>query len=187
MFPDADVIPGAARRLGDGLRPLVFDDRGVGHVEDVTFGYARTQGPVTHGYVPFGNVGVMDQPVDDRWEYCHEPHERLRWARTQWQERQGVAPNAAAAAESLGMAPHTYRAYERAPDASKHTALDLTNAIRFAKKFGVNWQWLAAGDGKPWDKPLNQLESRVIDALREAPKARQTAVADAITQLLKAS
>jgi hypothetical protein len=123
--------------------------------------------------------------TDERWRELTEPHERLRWARINWQESIGVSDNAEAAAVSMGMRGPTYRAYERPPHASKHTKLDLNSAMKFARKFGVNWYWLASGDGRPWDKPLNELEGQVIDALREAPKARQTAVADAITQLLK--
>lgn len=103
----------------------------------------------------------------------------------QWQEKAGIKPDATAAAESIGMNPHTYRAYERGPESSKSTTLDGQSAIRFARKYGVSWQWLLSGEGKPTDRPLNSVERRVIDALREAPEARQTAVADAITQLLK--
>jgi hypothetical protein len=126
--------------------------------------------------------------MDERWKTCREPHERLRWARIQWQEAKGIKPDAGAAAESMGMRPHTYRAYERAPDASKVTRLDDQRAIQFARKFGVNWMWLLLGTGEPSSPDgadLSPLERRVIDAIREAPKARQTAVADAITQLLK--
>jgi len=125
--------------------------------------------------------------MDDRWTKAREPQDRLRWARIQWQEAKGIKPDAGAAAESLGLRPHTYRAYERNPDASKYTRLDDQRAIQFARKFGVNWIWLLTGEGRPDtpDDSLSPTERRVIDALREAPKDRQTAVADAITQLLK--
>lgn len=92
---------------------------------------------------------------------------------------------AKAAAESLGIKEHTYRAYERAPGGkSKNITLDHQNAIRFGKKFGVSWEWLLTGQGTP-EGQLTPNERRVIDALREAPEARQTAVADAIEQLIK--
>ena len=125
--------------------------------------------------------------MDDRWTTALEPHDRLRWARIHWQEAKGIKPDAGAAAESLGVKAHTYRAYERRPDSSKHTRLDDQRAIQFARKFGVNWIWLLTGEGRPDapDDSLSPTERRVIDALREAPEDRQTAVADAITQLLK--
>lgn len=117
-----------------------------------------------------------------------EPHERLRWARVRWQDRKGIKPDAGAASESLGLKPHTYRAYERAPGSSKHTELTHQRAIEFGRKFGVNWEWLMTGRGSPDDMPATELtptERSLIDALREAPEARQTAVADAIMQLIK--
>jgi hypothetical protein len=118
------------------------------------------------------------------WTDLREPHERLRWARMQWQEARGIKPDAGAAAESLGINPHTYRAFERAPGTSKTIALDHQRAMQFGRKFGVSWQWLLIGEGTPQGE-LTPNERRVIDALREAPEARQTAVADAIEQLIK--
>jgi hypothetical protein len=130
-----------------------------------------------------GNVIGMDT----RWKTASESHERLRWARIQWQEAKGIKPDAGAAAESLGIKAHTYRAYERRPDSSKHTRLDDQRAIQFSRKFGVNWTWLLTGEGSPdaSDDRLTPTERRMIDALREAPEARQAAAADAIIQLLK--
>lgn len=122
--------------------------------------------------------------MDNRWKQLTEAHERLRWARIVWQEERGVKPDAGAAAESLGMNKHTYRSFERGPEGSKHTILDHQRAIQFGKKFGVSWQWLLTGTGTPQGE-LTPNERRVIDALREAPEARQTAVADAIEQLIK--
>lgn len=100
-----------------------------------------------------------------------------------------MSPNAEAAAESLGIKPGTYRAYERRPGSSKHIPLDDQSAPPLAKKFGVSWIWLLKGAGSP-DADIESLspdERRVINALREAPKARQAAAADAITQLLKSA
>lgn len=105
-----------------------------------------------------------------------------------WQEGKGIKPDAGAAGESLGMKAHTYRAYERAPGSSKHIELTHQRAIEFGRKFGVSWEWLMNGRGSPDAMTASELtptERRLIDALREAPEARQTAVADAIEQLLK--
>lgn len=98
-----------------------------------------------------------------------------------------MSDNAKAAAESLGDNPGTYRAYERRPGSSKHIPLDHQQAARFAKKFGVSWEWLLTGAGSPDDLQLTPNEQELIIALREAPKDRQTAVADVITTLLKSA
>lgn len=140
---------------------------------------------VTRGDGTPGNVWRMNA----RWQDCEGTWDRLRWARMRWQEASGVSPNAEAAAASLGIKPGTYRAYERRPDSSKHIPLDDQTAPPLAKKFGVSWIWLLKGAGSP-DADIESLspdERRVIDALREAPKARQAAAADAITQLLKSA
>lgn len=136
---------------------------------------------VTRGDGTLGNVWRMKA----RWEDCEGTWDRLRWARMRWQEKSNVTPNAEAAAESLNVKPGTYRAYERRPDSSKHIALDAQTAMRFGRKFGVSWTWLVTGEGDPDDLELTPNERRLIVAYREAPEARQTAVADAIEQLLK--
>ena len=189
MLPDANVgarRPGSGRYCGGAL----FGDQlgvreGAGHEADVTTSYAPLASTKLHRVTERSvTLGHMDARLKD----LREPHERLRWARMQWQEGRGIKPDATAAAESLGMKPHAYRAYERAPGSSKHTPLSHQKAIEFGRKYGVSWEWLMTGRGNPTDLGLAQLtptERRLIDALREAPEARQTAVADAIEQLLK--
>lgn len=138
---------------------------------------------VTRGHVPVGNVWAMTA----NWQDTEGTWDRLRWSRMRWQEASGISPRAEAAAESLGIKAGTYRAYERQPGSSKHIPLDHQTAARFAKKFNVNWTWLLTGEGSPdaSDDHLTPVERRMIDALREAPEARQAAAADAIIQLLK--
>ncbi len=121
------------------------------------------------------------------WDQLREPHERLRWARIQWQLKKGIKPDAGAAAESMGIKPHTYRAYERAPDTSKHTVLDHQHAIQFGRKFGVSWQWLLTGDGSPLDVSLSDTERHMIEVFRTAPESRQAAVVLALEALLKSA
>jgi hypothetical protein len=153
----------------------------------VTQSYAACQRDIPRGYLAFVTLRHMEDP---RLENLREPHERLRWARVRWQEQRGIKPDAGAAAESLGMAAHTYRAYERPPGASKHTALSHQRAIQFGRKFSVSWEWLMTGRGQPDDVGAAQLsptERTLIDALREAPEARRAAATDAIIALLKAS
>lgn len=107
--------------------------------------------------------------------------ERVRWARSRKFE------TATAAAESMGMRPNTYSAYERRPDSSKHTALDHQAAARFAKKFGVRWEWLLSGEGTPWpggepDAPA----MRVVNAMNGLSRDRQEEIASAMVALIKA-
>lgn len=120
-----------------------------------------------------------------RWQDCEGPWDRLRWSRIQWQEANGVSPNAEAAAESLGIKPGTYRAYERRPDSSKNIALDHQTAIRFARKFGVSWEWLLVGAGKPTDQQLTPAQERLVRALGDIPEERQDAIAKAVEALIR--
>lgn len=123
--------------------------------------------------------------MDDRWKNASEPHERLRWARIQWQEAKGIKPDAGAAAESLGVKPHTYRAYERPPGSSKHTRLDDQRAIQFARKFGVNWEWLLLGTGSPEGGAHSPAQERVVSAMSNASPEEQDRIAAAVEVLLR--
>lgn len=129
----------------------------------------------------------MSRRMSDAIDSLEGTWDRLRWARMRWQEKRGVSPNAVAAAESLNIKPGTYRAYERTPDSSKHIPLDHQTAMAIARKFGVSWQWLLTGVGRPEDIALTPNELKIIDALRGAPEDRQAAAADAIIQLLRFS
>jgi hypothetical protein len=120
-----------------------------------------------------------------QWKDCEGTWDRIRWARIQWQEQNGITPNAEAAAESLGIKPGTYRAYERRPDSSKHIALDHQSAIRFARKFGVSWEWLLIGSGMPTDQQLSPAQERIVRALGEMPEERQDAMAAALEALIR--
>lgn len=182
MLPDAHAVGRDAQRFRDEPRTLAADDLCVMHPPQLLWVTGKRKQIVTRGDGTVGNLRPMStdpKNLEGTWD-------RLRWARTRWQTSKGIAPNAEAAAESLGMKAGTYRAYERRPGSSKHIALDHQSAPRLASKFGVNWIWLLTGDGSPDDMDqLTPNERRIIDAYREAPEGRQTAVADAITQLLK--
>ena len=115
-----------------------------------------------------------------------EGWQRLRWARHRWQTKAGIKPSAQAAAESLGLNPHTYRTYEGPPDRSRYSPLTHQLAIRFGRKFGVSWQWLLTGEGDPTDIELNPSQQRIVDALRDAPCETQKAVADIVERLVRA-
>lgn len=114
------------------------------------------------------------------------PHERLRWARLHWQHVAGaINPSAKNAADSLGMEPGTYRAYERAPTSSKHTKMDAQSAIRFGKKFHVSWIWLLTGDGTPFDEPHSEGFQRTMRLLEKFPEEDQDVVADIVEAYAK--
>ncbi len=101
----------------------------------------------------------------DDWLTLREPHERLRWARLRWQTKKGAATTMKAAADSLGMKENTYSAYERDPGSSKHTPLNDQAAIKFGKKFKVNWSWLITGAGSPFEMSPAQQRINSILAL----------------------
>lgn len=123
----------------------------------------------------------------EKWRTCDGPHERLKWARMYWQERAGAVNGSAKhAAESIGMEPGTYRAYERTPGSSKHTPLDHQAAIRFGRRFGADWTWLLTGEGTPFDSQLPPAQERVLEAMSRTDEAQQNALADMIETLLKA-
>jgi hypothetical protein len=125
---------------------------------------------------------TMDQIDSD----LSEPWQRLRWARHQWQTRIGITPSAQAAAESLGMNPHTYRTYEGPPDRSRFANLSHQRAIQFGRKYGVSWRWLLTGEGSPKDVDMTEVQARVMSAMLSATVEKQHAVADIVERMLKA-
>lgn len=129
----------------------------------------------------------MNEQSDD-WRGLEEPWQRLRWARQDWQrDHSAVAGTAEHAAESLGMKPGTYRAYERPPGSSKHIALDHQAAIRFGRKFRVSWTWLLTGAGTPSDEDLSEPQARVVQAMAEMDEERQEALATMAEVLARAT
>lgn len=90
-----------------------------------------------------------------------------------------------AAAESLGMKKDTYSAYEREPGSSKHTAMDHQAAIKFARKYKVSWTWLLLGDGNPFDRPTNDFQQRVLNAMSESDEEAQDRIASAVEALVR--
>lgn len=126
--------------------------------------------------------------MSDDWRELREGWERLRWARAR-RYQTGLE-----AAESMGMNPDTYRAYERRPDSSKHTKLDHASASRFAKRFRVRWEWLLSGEGEPWsdeDRPAGEYASdppspfkRVSDLLGQVSRKEQEEIASMVEALV---
>ena len=112
---------------------------------------------VTRQNVTVGNFWPM---TEHPWQDLKGGWERLRWAR----QFRSPFETAEAAAESLGMKAGTYRAYERRPDSSKHIELDHQAAVRFARKFKVNWIWLLTGEGEPDSTDLSPAQERIIRA-----------------------
>jgi hypothetical protein len=119
------------------------------------------------------------------WSALRGQHERLRWARIRWQMSQNISPDAGAAAASLGINPHTYRAYERAPGASKHISLDHHKAAQFGRKFKAHWQWLLTGEGHPDEPNLSPAQLRVVQAMNALPPERESEIVEIIERLLR--
>jgi hypothetical protein len=95
-------------------------------------------------------------------------------------------PTAEAAAESLGLKAGTYRAYERASDASKVTRLNDQRAAQFAKKFKVDFLWLLNGEGTPFVREMTKAQERVVAIMADKSEAEQERIATAIEALLRA-
>lgn len=76
----------------------------------------------------------------------------------------------------------TYRAYERSPESSKHIAMEHQAAVKFGRKFKINWVWLLTGEGTPFEGQLTEAEERVLEAIRAQPD--QATAAEAVVTLL---
>lgn len=105
-----------------------------------------------------------------------------------WQREAGAAKeSASAAADSLGMEPGTYRAYERDPASSKHTKLDHQSAIRFARKFKVSWTWLLTNEGTPFDFSLTPAQERVVKLMSDMDETQEAEFVRLVEQLRRVS
>lgn len=120
---------------------------------------------------------------DTSWSTLREPWERLRWARIHWQRQNGSAETLRAAAESLGVQENTYSAYERAPESSKHTALDHHRAIQFGRKFKINWVWILTGEDTPFTR--TPAEQRAAQLLADASEDEQEMAVDVMAAALR--
>lgn len=69
-----------------------------------------------------------------------EPHERLKWAR----KRQGRYDTATDAARAFGWPVSTYLGHENGDRKPSRKA-----AEKYAKAYGVRWEWLLTGSGSP--------------------------------------
>lgn len=88
--------------------------------------------------------------MSEEWENLKEQAQRVKWARVNWQTKNGAGTTAKDAAESLGMPESTYLQYERMPGTSRSAELSEQYAHRFARKFKVDWVWLLTGRGSPF-------------------------------------
>jgi len=86
------------------------------------------------------------------WLLLANQWERLRWARL----NRTPFERAKDAAESLNIKPGTYRTYEYGPEDNGREP-PLSELQRICRKFGVNWIWVATGEGSPdFDPVKNQ-------------------------------
>lgn len=108
---------------------------------------------------------MMSGSSDTSWSQAQEPHERLKWARSQ------QFPTARAFAAAMGMGEQSYSAFEREPGRSRTNRLTADRAMQFARKLRVRWEWLLEGAGLPW------LDN--TDASRTRPAAQIAEIVDA--------
>lgn len=145
---------------------------------------------ITPGNVTARNVCRMAKYVDSHevregWRGLMHSWERLKWARLHWQHQNELPATAKHAAEALHMNEHTYRAYERPEGSSKHIPLKHQDAIRFARKFKISWQWLLENHGTPFDTQLPEAQLRVIQAMSNADEDQQNRLADMVEAFLR--
>lgn len=91
------------------------------------------------------------------------------------------------AADSLGIKPGTYRTYERRK-ADGGRLPPLSETQRIAKKLGVDWPWLATGDGRPDGEPAATRDDRVarfVEMLLDVPADRQDDAINAAEAVIK--
>lgn len=118
------------------------------------------------------------------WSSLKHPWQRLRWARLHWQGKSDGATTMRAAAESMGMQENTYSAYERDPDsASKATELGHQMAMKFGRKFKVNWVWILTGEETPFSRTPAQ--ERMLQLLAETPEDTQDEVVDMMEAVVR--
>jgi hypothetical protein len=112
-----------------------------------------------------------------------EPWERLTWARRR------MDATKKAGGRRVGLDEHTYSAYERRPDSSKHTPLTYEKAVPFAAKFKVRWQWLLNNEGVPWleqeERRLTAAQQRLVDELEGRSEEDQDRLAEALVAILR--
>lgn len=123
--------------------------------------------------------------MDTAWSTLHNPWERVRWARLQWQDRVGMETTARAAARSLGIEENTYTLYERPPRSPK-SAMGIERARQFGQKFKVSWVWLATGEGTPFEteRTFSPEAASVAEKIDSLPEDERKAKAEAIRALL---
>lgn len=114
--------------------------------------------------------------VTDFW-----PDQRPRWERIRWARIHAGYERAKDAADSLGIKPGTYRTYERGPEDGGREP-PLTELQRLARKFKVNWIWLATGEGETEDDILR--DERLAAAARKAAAIDPDRADDAWTAVM---
>ena len=90
------------------------------------------------------------------------------------------------AADILGIKPGTYRTYERRK-ADGGRLPPLSESQRIARKLGVNWPWLATGNGRPDNEPMTRDDrvERFVEMLLDVPADRQDDAINAAEAVIK--
>lgn len=166
-----------AKAAGPPFSSMIEDGDGFDMPIALPMVTSRGKANITYGNVTVGNVTHMATDTENGWEKLSESWERLIWARERWQSAHRDSKTASDAAGAMKMEAGTYRAYERASDASKHTKLSVDMARKFGRQFGVAWQWLLTGEGSPFSEHSTHIQ-RLLDAIGSLPEPQQKALAD---------
>lgn len=182
MLPHAHTADLDPEGVGDDVIAALSDEvrRSLFHLVEITTRNRPSSNEIAPRNVTGRNLPCM---ADERWRGLSEPWERLRWARSQRFE------TVKDGAVHVGMRPNTYSAYERRPDSSKHSQMDHQQAMHFANRFKVRWEWLLLGKGEPYEAkdepPPTEPMVRALKVMRGVSPAQQEAIATAIEALAR--
>ena len=115
------------------------------------------------------------------WRGLDKTWERLRWARLK-----AGFERPTDAARSLDIKPVTYRTYEHGPaDGGREPS--LTELQRMARKYKVDWIWLASGQRTPdIPDPDEPDVAEITEGIRRLPKAARGDAAAAALGVIQA-
>lgn len=118
--------------------------------------------------------------MDESWRELREVPERIRWARLRTEFSRPTA-----LAVSLNIKPGTYRTWEQLK-ADGGRIPPLSELQRVAHKLKVSWQWLATGDGTPFDTASDPFSLLIAARFQEVPQEKQDDARRAVEAVLDA-
>lgn len=167
-----------AELRGEGIDTLLLDDLAGGLVHEVGTLQGVASGVNQKTALCSGGLATLCRV---EWNDLQTPWERMRWARM----RAGYQ-RPTDAARSVNIKPVTYRTYEIAPGAEGGREPPLSEVQRIARKFDVNWVWLASGEGSPETQRADQRLAEISSTIAQLPKSRREDALNAALSVVNA-